>query len=309
MRVEANGHGVVTDDRLNSEERADEFLLMGLRLAEGIDPEALCGAVRPRARSGPDRHAARGRRHRRRRRRQAARDASRISGARCRGGGSRGVIAIVREAEPIRRPQGSTSVSAYAAEDDSYAPKLFGDPATGCCRRGDLHHRKAALVGAVGAEPEQAVDAGKARRVGQRFRRKTLRALRSRQRRDQRHRVIGQRRGAHRVGAVFGAVAAGEGAEARRIRRGIEPALQRRAARTRADCPTARCRAAGCCADSRRLAVSASAAADHRFAVVGDEQRVGRAQRLRHRRAPRRRDRRRISRTRRCGRPCGRPPA
>jgi len=38
MRVEANGHGVVTDDHLNSEERADEFLLMGLRLAEGIDP-------------------------------------------------------------------------------------------------------------------------------------------------------------------------------------------------------------------------------------------------------------------------------
>src|SRR6201990_468356 len=38
MRVEANGHGVVTDDLLNSEERADEFLLMGLRLAEGIDP-------------------------------------------------------------------------------------------------------------------------------------------------------------------------------------------------------------------------------------------------------------------------------
>jgi putative oxygen-independent coproporphyrinogen III oxidase len=39
MRVEANGHGVITDDRLNGEERADEFLLMGLRLAEGIDPE------------------------------------------------------------------------------------------------------------------------------------------------------------------------------------------------------------------------------------------------------------------------------
>ena len=46
MRVEAGGHGVITDDRLNSEERADEFLLMGLRLAEGIDPkryEALSG--------------------------------------------------------------------------------------------------------------------------------------------------------------------------------------------------------------------------------------------------------------------------
>ena len=38
MRVEADGHGVITDDRLNSEERADEFLLMGLRLNEGIDP-------------------------------------------------------------------------------------------------------------------------------------------------------------------------------------------------------------------------------------------------------------------------------
>jgi oxygen-independent coproporphyrinogen-3 oxidase len=39
MRVEASGHGVITDDTLNSEERADEFLLMGLRLAEGIDPK------------------------------------------------------------------------------------------------------------------------------------------------------------------------------------------------------------------------------------------------------------------------------
>jgi putative oxygen-independent coproporphyrinogen III oxidase len=39
MRVEANGHGIVTDDVLNREERADEFLLMGLRLAEGIDPK------------------------------------------------------------------------------------------------------------------------------------------------------------------------------------------------------------------------------------------------------------------------------
>ena len=39
MRVESNGHGVMTDDELNREERADEFLLMGLRLAEGIDPK------------------------------------------------------------------------------------------------------------------------------------------------------------------------------------------------------------------------------------------------------------------------------
>lgn len=39
MRVEASGHGVTIDDALNREERADEFLLMGLRLAEGIDPK------------------------------------------------------------------------------------------------------------------------------------------------------------------------------------------------------------------------------------------------------------------------------
>ncbi len=39
MRVEATGHGIATDDTLNSEERADEFLLMGLRLKEGIDPK------------------------------------------------------------------------------------------------------------------------------------------------------------------------------------------------------------------------------------------------------------------------------
>ncbi|AMN38752.1 radical SAM family heme chaperone HemW [Rhodoplanes sp. Z2-YC6860] len=37
-QVEATGHGVVTDEVLLPEERADEFLLMGLRLAEGIDP-------------------------------------------------------------------------------------------------------------------------------------------------------------------------------------------------------------------------------------------------------------------------------
>lgn len=37
MRVEANGHGLVSDDALTREEMADEFLLMGLRLAEGID--------------------------------------------------------------------------------------------------------------------------------------------------------------------------------------------------------------------------------------------------------------------------------
>ena len=38
MRVESLGHGVIVDDVLTQGEMADEFLLMGLRLAEGIDP-------------------------------------------------------------------------------------------------------------------------------------------------------------------------------------------------------------------------------------------------------------------------------
>jgi putative oxygen-independent coproporphyrinogen III oxidase len=39
MQVESLGHGVTVDDALSRDEQADEFLLMGLRLAEGIDPQ------------------------------------------------------------------------------------------------------------------------------------------------------------------------------------------------------------------------------------------------------------------------------
>ncbi|HEY1154190.1 MAG TPA: radical SAM family heme chaperone HemW [Pseudolabrys sp.] len=38
MRVEALGHGVTVNERLTDDEQADELLLMGLRLKEGIDP-------------------------------------------------------------------------------------------------------------------------------------------------------------------------------------------------------------------------------------------------------------------------------
>jgi oxygen-independent coproporphyrinogen-3 oxidase len=37
--VETEGHGLVEDELLNSEQQGDEFLLMGLRLREGIDPQ------------------------------------------------------------------------------------------------------------------------------------------------------------------------------------------------------------------------------------------------------------------------------
>ena len=36
--VESDGHGLIEEDLLSSEEQGDEFLLMGLRLTEGIDP-------------------------------------------------------------------------------------------------------------------------------------------------------------------------------------------------------------------------------------------------------------------------------
>jgi putative oxygen-independent coproporphyrinogen III oxidase len=51
--VESQGHGVVTDDPLSSGEQADEYLLMGLRLAEGIDLgrfERMTGAPLPAGR-------------------------------------------------------------------------------------------------------------------------------------------------------------------------------------------------------------------------------------------------------------------
>jgi len=38
MRVEASGSGQIVDEKLTPGETADEYLLMGLRLAEGIDP-------------------------------------------------------------------------------------------------------------------------------------------------------------------------------------------------------------------------------------------------------------------------------
>jgi putative oxygen-independent coproporphyrinogen III oxidase len=38
-QVESEGHGLIENDVLTAEEQGDEFLLMGLRLKEGVDPE------------------------------------------------------------------------------------------------------------------------------------------------------------------------------------------------------------------------------------------------------------------------------
>jgi putative oxygen-independent coproporphyrinogen III oxidase len=42
-KVEQDGHGVIDAERLSQEAEGDEFLLMGLRLAEGIDPRRFAG--------------------------------------------------------------------------------------------------------------------------------------------------------------------------------------------------------------------------------------------------------------------------
>ena len=47
-QVEIEGHGLIADDPLTPEEQSDEFLLMGLRLREGIDVAPLRGDERPR---------------------------------------------------------------------------------------------------------------------------------------------------------------------------------------------------------------------------------------------------------------------
>ena len=190
----------------------------------------------------------------------------------------------------------------------NYAPKLFGEPATGT---------PPPLPTRMTASPRSLVPSGRKRNspsipakpegLGQHLRREPLRALRSRQRRDQRDRVVGQRRGADRLAAVARAIAAREGAEAGRIGRRIETALQVRAYRTRADCPTARCRATGCCANSRppRSAHRRSRRRSRRHRRSGAHRPV-RAPAPRC--APARRGRRHISRTRRCVRRAGSPP-
>ena len=49
MRVEETGTGLTVEEKLTSGEAADEYLLMGLRLAEGNRSRALQRAVRPQS--------------------------------------------------------------------------------------------------------------------------------------------------------------------------------------------------------------------------------------------------------------------
>ena len=78
-------HGLIIDERLTSNEVADEFLLMGLRLAEGIEPARFTALAGRDLDPKRDFISARRRHGRDHRRRPPARDAGRISVARCGG--------------------------------------------------------------------------------------------------------------------------------------------------------------------------------------------------------------------------------
>ena len=91
MRVEENGTGLIVDEKLTRGETADEYLLMGLRLAEGIEPQRFTRDRRPHARSQAHFDPARRRRGGDHRRRPPARHAIGLPGARRGGGGSGGV--------------------------------------------------------------------------------------------------------------------------------------------------------------------------------------------------------------------------
>ena len=198
---------------LTREETADEFLLMGLRLAEGIDPRPLRAPRRPPARSAPPRHPARGRRGGNDRRRHAARHGRRFPGARCGGGRSGGVTIAV------------SWRSAYVPEPaNDFGGGLMTWPPVGDTRS-TARPRWLVPSGRKRNSPSMPVkpDALVSACLGE-----ALRALRLGERRDQRDRVIGERRGAHRVLAVAGAVARREIAEAGGVRPGIPGAFERR---------------------------------------------------------------------------------
>ena len=139
--VEATGRGFASDESLSAAEAADEYLLMGLRLSEGIDLARLAaidGRALDEARVGA---LARDGLHRPQRR-AACRHAQRAARAR----------------PADRRARGLSSIGRGGGEG---------------ARRGVDHLRaafahfengKAALGGAVGEQAEQPIDAGEAAR-------------------------------------------------------------------------------------------------------------------------------------------------
>ena len=195
---------------------------MGLRLVEGIDP-AVFAALSGRELSGPASTSliAEGLLTRKPGGKLAATPDGRAAAGR--GGGGSGGVDQARHArashpsidespEPLCKRfsgQARDAAPAGCASASDCTPVLLR-PRPQIPRRGvhrddlavaQFEHGEAAVDLAVGPEAEDAVGAGETRGIGQHRFGEALRALRARQRRRERDRVIGQRRGAGR-GAV-----------------------------------------------------------------------------------------------------------
>src|SRR5262249_52317588 len=206
MRVESVGHGVVSDEALTREQMANEFLLMGLRLAEGIDPARYARlAGRP---LDPRRIALL--------REQGAVETTASGMLRLTLAGFPVLDAVVADLAAGGR-LGRRAAETLRRRADDLAPG-----------RRHPQHGEPALVGAIGTEAEQPVDTGEARGIGQHLVREALLALGLDQRRNQRDGIVGERGGAHGIAAVAASVAGGEIAKAGRIRPRIPRAVERR---------------------------------------------------------------------------------
>ena len=155
MRVEANGHGLIVDEKLTPGEARRRIPADGPAARRRHRARALYRALRPRARSASaSRSCATKARWRRPPNGRLRVTPSRLPAAR-RGG---------RRSRVLTSPARTT-----AAPGSPTWPPLRRHP----------QHRQPALVGAVGAEAEHAVDAGKARGIGQHLLAEALRRLAS----------------------------------------------------------------------------------------------------------------------------------
>src|SRR4029079_3173117 len=207
MRVETSGAGLTVSEKLTAGETADEYLLMGLRLVEGIDLE------RYKALSG------------------RTLDPERISFLR-----DEGAVETTADGRLRVTQSGFPLLDAVVADlaACSLCPRRKG------FRRGADHlaagrsyaqDRKSALVRSLRAEAENTIDPCEPGRISEDLLAKALHPLRLDESCHQRDRVIGECCRAHRVLSVAGAVPTREVTESgllgRRIPTAIEQFLRR----------------------------------------------------------------------------------
>jgi putative oxygen-independent coproporphyrinogen III oxidase len=161
--VEQQGQGLIINESLDTEEVADEFLVMGLRLAEGIDPARYQTLSGRRFDPGRVSDLKNTRAHRRARQWSPCRHARRISCSERRRGRSCGGTSD-------RRDVRSAGSCAELTEDqlDSAALKAAGTGRNHPAGRWiDLQNCKPAIVQPIRPQSEQSICSGKSIAIGQ----------------------------------------------------------------------------------------------------------------------------------------------